>query len=88
MASVGATAARALALALGGNDVPVTATWRQSGGQADVVRYYPGFAAVAEEQARSRIYGGIHFQFDSDAGQSIGTRVADYVFGHFMRPLH
>ena len=86
MASVGASAARALTLALGGNDVPVTATWRQSGGQADVVRNYPGFAAVAEEQARSRIFGGIHFQFDSDAGQAIGTRVADYVFANYMRP--
>ena len=87
MASVGASAARALALVLGRNDIPVTATWRQSGGQPEVIRSYAGFAEVAEEQARSRIYGGIHFQFDSEAGQSIGTRVADFVFEHSMRPL-
>jgi hypothetical protein len=87
MAAVGASAARALALALGANDVPVTATWRQSGGQPEVVRSYGGFAQVAEEQARSRVYGGIHFQFDSDAGQFIGTRVGDYVFANVMRPL-
>jgi hypothetical protein len=87
MATVGASAARALELALGTNDVAIVATWRQSGGQADVARAYAGFHEVAEEQARSRVYGGIHFQFDSDAGREIGTRVADYVFARFMRPL-
>jgi hypothetical protein len=85
MATVGASAARALALSLGSDTVSVTATWRQSGGQPDVVRSYQGFSAVASEQARSRIYGGIHFQFDSDAGHSIGTKVADYVFANYMR---
>jgi hypothetical protein len=85
MATVGASAARALALALGTDDVPVTATWRQSGGQPEVVRSYDRLSAVAEEQARSRIYGGIHFQFDSDAGHAIGTKVADYVFANYMR---
>ena len=87
MASVGASAARALALAVGADDIPITATWRQSGGQPDVVRHYAGLSAVAEEQARSRVYGGIHFQFDSDAGHVIGTKVSDYVAAHFMRPL-
>jgi hypothetical protein len=87
MATVGASAARGLERALGGNDVPIPVTWRQSGGQPDAVRYFDRFTHVAEEQARSRVYGGIHFQFDSDAGQYIGTRVADYVFANFMRPL-
>ena len=87
MATVGASAARALARALGTDDMPINATWRQSGGQPHVVRQYAGFSQLAEEQARSRIYGGIHFQFDSDAGRYIGTRVADYVFANVMRPL-
>jgi hypothetical protein len=87
MATVGASAARSLVLALGTDDVPLTATWRQSGGLPDVVRHYAGFTAVAAEQARSRIYGGIHFQFDSDAGEQIGMRVAEYVAAHYMRPV-
>ena len=87
MATVGASAARALELALGTNDVPLTATWRQSGGQPEVTRTYAGFWEIAEEQARSRVFGGIHFQFDSDAGRFIGTRVGDYVFANFMRPV-
>ena len=47
---------------------------------------YPGFHALANEQARSRICAGIHFEFDSTAGQSIGRNVANYVFSNFMRP--
>ena len=86
MASIGASAARALELAFGTNDIPVTATWRQSGGQPDVLHTHPGFSQLADEQARSRVYGGIHFQFDSDAGKVIGTKVADYVFAKRHAP--
>jgi hypothetical protein len=41
---------------------------------------------MANEEANSRIYGGIHFRFDNEAGQSIGRNVANYVFLNFMRP--
>jgi len=41
---------------------------------------------MADEQARARVYGGIHFTFDNVAGQSAGTNVANYVFSKFMRP--
>ena len=33
----------------------------------------------------SRIYGGIHFSFDNDAGQKLGTDVANYVLTHGPR---
>ena len=72
MASIGASAARALQLAFGTNDIPVTATWRQSGGLPDVSHHFDGFWQVAEEQSDSRIYGGIHYRFDQVAGQQIG----------------
>ena len=85
MAAVGASAARTLELVFGTNDIPVTATWRQSGGQPDVSHAHPGFWQLAEEQARSRVYGGIHYQFDSDASRQIGTRVGDYLVANFMR---
>jgi hypothetical protein len=42
MATIGASAARALELAFGANDIPVKATWRQSGGQPDVTQDFPG----------------------------------------------
>ena len=84
MATIGASAARALQLAFGTNDIPVTATWRQSAGQGDISHHYPGFWEVADEQHMARIYGGIHYRFDNEAGQQIGRSTAEYVFANFM----
>ena len=86
MATIGASAARSLALAIGTSSVAVTATWHQSGGQPDIVRHYATLTDVAQEQADSRIFGGIHYRFDNEAGQTAGRTVAEYVFANFMRP--
>jgi hypothetical protein len=85
MAAIGASAARSLQLALGGNDFPVKATWRQSSGP-EVTHHFDNVWAAADEQAKSRIYGGIHYQFDSDAGQLAGKRAAEFAFANFMTP--
>jgi hypothetical protein len=50
----------------------------------DITRDYDRFSELAEEAARSRIYGGIHFQFDSDASQAACPKVADYVYANYM----
>jgi len=34
------------------------------------------FTRIAEEQAMSRLYGGIHFRFDNDVGLALGRQVA------------
>ena len=86
MSTIGASAARALQLAFGTNDMPVTATWRQSGGLPDVSHHFDGFWQAAEEQTVSRIYGGIHYKFDHDAGHQIGRSAAEFVFANFMSP--
>jgi hypothetical protein len=86
MATIGASAARALQLAFETNDIPVTATWRQSGGQGEISHHFPGFWEVADEQSMARIYGGIHYRFDQDAGQQVGRSTAEYVFANFMAP--
>ncbi len=84
MATIGASAARALELAFGGNDIPVTATWKQSGGLPDVVHRFDGFWEMAQEQSDSRLFGGIHYRFDQEAGRDIGRSTAEYVHAHFM----
>jgi hypothetical protein len=84
MATIGASAARALQLAFGKNDIPVTATWKQSGGLPDVSHHFDGFWEAAQEQSDSRVYGGIHYQFDQDAGQTIGKATAEFVHANFM----
>jgi hypothetical protein len=86
MATIGASAARALQLAFGTNDIAVTATWRQTGGLPDVTKQYAGFWQVAEEQTESRIYGGIHFRFDHVAGHEIGKATAEFVAANYMAP--
>jgi hypothetical protein len=36
------------------------------------------FTRIAEEQAMSRLYGGIHYRFDNDGGLALGRVVASY----------
>ena len=79
-----AAAARALQLVFGTDEVPFSVTWVGIAPNPDVTRDYDRFSDLAEEFARSRIYGGIHFQFDSDASQSACPRVADYVYANYM----
>jgi len=84
MSGVGTSHSTTLALFFGRDDIPLQVVWEGAGG---ATRSYPGFAAMANEEANSRIYGGIHFRFDNEAGQSAGRNVANYVFLNFMRPL-
>ena len=86
LATIGASAARALQLVCDTNDVPVAITWNLSGGFPSVTRYFDGFWQAAEEEAMARIYGGIHYRFDQQAGQQVGRSVAEFVFANFVRP--
>ncbi len=81
-AAIGASQATTLALFFGRDDISFQHTWEGAGG---ATRSYPGFMAMANEEERSRVYGGIHFTFDQKAGQKVGNDVANYVFLNFMR---
>jgi hypothetical protein len=85
LAAIGASAARALQLVSGTNDVPVAITFAAAGGPG-VTRHFSGFQQAADEESMARIYGGVHYRFDQQAGQQVGQAVADYVFANFMRP--
>ncbi|MFH0342141.1 MAG: vanadium-dependent haloperoxidase [Chromatiales bacterium] len=50
-------------------------------------RSFSSFSGAAEENARSRIYLGIHWQFDADEGVASGNAVADHVFDTVLQPL-
>ena len=86
LAAIGAGAARTLELALGTDDIPLAVTWRQAGGLPDVTHHFDGFSHAAAEMFMSRIYGGIHFRFDQEAGDGVGRAVADFVFANYMAP--
>ena len=86
MACVGASAATALALFHGTDELPFTAVWLGNAGNPDVSRQYASFWQMAVDQANSRVYGGIHFSFESVASQQACPKVARYVFENYMQP--
>jgi len=43
-------------------------------------RSYSSLSQAEEENGQSRIYLGVHWQFDKTAGLAVGRQVADYVF--------
>jgi hypothetical protein len=49
-------------------------------------RTYKGFAEAASEAGRSRIYGGIHYEFDNREGQLLGAAVAREVLRTRLLP--
>ena len=83
-ACLSAAAARALQLAFGRDDVPFSITWPRTMGLGDVTRDFTGFWQLADQQARSRIHGGIHFQFDSDASQAACVKVPEFTEANYM----
>jgi hypothetical protein len=66
--------------------VAVAITWKQTGGLPDVTRQFDGFWETAEEAFMARIYGGVHYRFDQEAGEQVGRSVAEFVFTNFMTP--
>jgi membrane-associated phospholipid phosphatase len=49
-------------------------------------RTYDSFLEEARENAQSRIYLGVHWQFDTDDGLLAGTALGNYVSGSILRP--
>jgi hypothetical protein len=49
-------------------------------------RSFASFDAAAAEAGQSRIYGGIHYQFDNQAAQTSGHAVGLFVVDNFLRP--
>jgi len=48
---------------------------------------YSSLKQITDDIDDARIYGGIHFRFDQEAGAIQGRRVAQYVFAHSLAPL-
>jgi hypothetical protein len=51
-------------------------------------RTYNFFSQMAGENAQSRVYLGIHYEFDAAEGIRTGDAIGDYVFTHALTPLH
>ncbi len=83
-ACLSASQAQLLTRLFGQDNFPVQVTWMVTGG-TPVTRSYNGFRQLADEEAKSRIWGGIHFEFESQASTGACTLVADYVVDNMLR---
>ncbi|MDZ5445313.1 vanadium-dependent haloperoxidase [Micromonospora sp. 4G57] len=50
-----------------------------------VTRTFSTFTAAAVENARSRVYLGVHYQWDGDNGVAAGDSVAGHVYASYLR---
>ena len=53
----------------------------------DVVLQYTSWEQITDDIDDARIYGGVHFRFDEDAGARLGRQVGKYVLQNMLRPV-
>jgi hypothetical protein len=85
MTCIGAGAARMLADVLGSDAQTFTATWYTAANAVVWAEPYTSLWALADDEANSRVWGGIHFRFELVASQVSCTQVADYLFDNYMQ---
>lgn len=54
-------------------------------GVPGIVLHYGSFGQIARDVDDARVYGGIHFRFDQEAGKRQGLRVGAFVSRHHLR---
>jgi hypothetical protein len=86
MAGIGACAAEALANGVGTNDFAFSVTWVGVAPNTNVTREYSSFWQLAQEEADSRVYGGIHYRFDNEASQASCVKIVQHAYANLMVP--
>jgi hypothetical protein len=84
MAGLGACAAEALATGTGSDEFAISATWVGAPPNANVTRQYSSFWQLAQEQADSRIYGGLHYRFENEASQLACLKLVQHAYAKLM----
>ena len=84
--AVSATAATVLAEFFGNDAIAFTSSAEVAAGGAVITRSFDGFWEAAEEAGASRIYGGIHWSFDNEAGLEAGHSIGEFVSDNLLRP--
>ena len=52
----------------------------------DIALNYTAFNAIARDIDDARVYGGIHFRFEQDAGAVQGKEIGEYIYKNTLRP--
>jgi hypothetical protein len=84
-ATFGGAWAAVMRLFFGADNISFTGT-TDDPNAAGVTRQFSSFTAAATEDARSRIFLGVHYQFDADFGRSSGNAVGEFVVNNVLRP--
>jgi hypothetical protein len=79
-----AAASVVLAKFFGTDNIPFETN---SDAQPNVIRSYASFSQAADESGRSRVYGGIHWEFSNQDGLSTGRAVGEYVSDSVLKAL-
>ena len=53
----------------------------------EIVLTYTTFKQITDDIDDGRIFGGVHYRFDQEAGALMGERVGEYVLRHALRPV-
>ena len=85
MSCVGASQSRTLARVFGQDNIPFQVSWTVVPEGPAVTRPYNGFRELADEEAVSRVWGGIHFTFETQASMGACTQLADYAADNYLR---
>jgi hypothetical protein len=54
----------------------------------DVVLHYTAWQQITDDIDDARIYGGVHFRFEQEAGARLGRQVGQFVLQNTLRPAH
>ena len=54
----------------------------------NIVLDYTSFSQITDDISDARVYGGIHFRTDQDAGARLGRAVGKAVYKNNLRPVH
>ena len=53
-----------------------------------IVLQYTSFKQITNDISDARVYGGIHFRTDQDAGALLGLAIGKDIYKHNLRPVH
>jgi len=67
----------------GGHDITLTVPSLPT-----IVLHYTTLNQITDDVDDARVYGGIHFRFDQEAGNRLGREIATEVYKRNLRPTH
>jgi len=85
--NVSGAATRSLALFFGQNEMTFTVFTTNTAPGIPQAKTYNRFSDAADDVVVARIYEGIHFRFTDEEARKQGRHVAQWVHGHFLKPV-